>query len=223
VDNSKSLGEKPMIIAFLSPKGGVGRTTLALQVAGELSRTAERVTVIDADPQESALDWALARTRSECPRRFAVIGLARETLQLEVPDIARANDHVVIDGPPRITKLTRSAINAADLVVIPVQPSPLDLWANHEIVRMVKEAQAFRPRLTAVFLANRVIVGTIISRALTESLSRSGIAKLKAQVSQRVMFAECSASGRLASELEAHGRAAEEIRELTNEIRKVRS
>lgn len=212
-----------MIIAFLSPKGGVGRTTLALQVAGELSRTAERVIVIDADPQGSALDWALARTRSEHPRRFAVIGLARETLRLEVPDIARANEHVVIDGPPRITALTRSAINAADLVVIPVQPSPFDLWASHEIVGMVKETQRFRPRLVAVFVANRVIVGTIIARALTEPLARTGIRTLKAKVSQRVIFAECSASGRLASELEPHGRAAEEIRELTDEIRKVRS
>jgi len=211
-----------MIIAFLSPKGGVGKTTLALQVAGELSRTAARVTVIDADPQESVLDWALARTRSEHPRRFAVIGLARETLRLEIPDIARANDHVVIDGPPRITALTRSAIGASDLVVIPVQPSPLDLWASHEIVRMVKEMQAFRPRLTAVFVANRVIVGTIIARALTGPLARTGIAKLKAHVSQRVIFAECAASGRLASELEARGRAAEEIRRLTDEIRKVR-
>ena len=211
-----------MIIAFLSPKGGVGKTTLALQVAGELSRTAARVTVIDADPQESALDWALARTRSKYPRRFAVIGLARETLALEVPDIARANEYVVIDGPPRITALTRSAINAADLVVIPVQPSPLDLWASHEIVRMVREAQAFRPRLTAVFVANRIIVGTIIARALTEPLARTGIAKLKAHVSQRVIFAECAASGRLASELEPRGRAADEIRRLTDELRKVR-
>ena len=168
-----------MIIAFVNQKGGVGKTTLALHIASELAKGGHRVTLIDADPQGSALDWAQLRNHYDHPRRFAVIGLPRETLHLEVPDIARANDHVVIDGPPRVTALTRSAIVASDLVMIPVQPSAFDVWASQEIVGLVKEAKVFRPRLLAAFIASRVVVGTIIARALRVPLERLEIPKLE--------------------------------------------
>lgn len=215
-----------MIVAFVSQRGGVGKTTLALHVAGELARRGERVTLVDADPQESALGWALARAWSERARRFAVIGLASESLPLEVPDIARANDHVIIDGPPRTPALTRAVLVAADRVVIPVQPGPFDVWTRHEIVELVKEVQFFRPRLTAAFVTNRVIVGTIIARAMAKPLSRTGtgagIGRLPVEVCQRVLFAECLSCGLLAGEIEPGGRAAEDIRRLANAILRLR-
>jgi chromosome partitioning protein len=211
-----------MIVAFVSQRGGVGKTTLALHVAGEFSRRGERVTLIDADPQESALGWALARAWSERARRFAIIGLASETLSLEVPDIARANDHVIIDGPPRTPALTQAVLVAADRVVIPVQPGPFDVWTRHEIVDLVKEVQFFRPRLTAAFVTNRVIVGSVIARAMAKPLSRTAIGRLPVEVHQRVLFAECLSRGLLASEVEPSGAAADDIRRLVNAIRRLR-
>ena len=88
----------------------------------------KRVTLIDADPQGSALDWSEARSREGLPRLFGVVGLARDTLHREAPELAQSADHVIIDGPPRVAGLMRSALLAADLVLIPVQPSPLDGW-----------------------------------------------------------------------------------------------
>jgi chromosome partitioning protein len=208
-----------MIIAFVNQKGGVGKTTLALHIASELAKSGERVTLVDADPQGSALDWSQLRHHCNYPRRFSVIGLPRETLHLEVPDIARFNDHVVIDGPPRVTVLTRAAIVASDLVMIPVQPSALDVWASEEIVDLVKEARMFKPNIHAAFVANRVVVGTIIGRALRAPLKRLDIATLDTEVCQRVVFAECSSSGRLAYELEKNSLAAREMALLADEIR----
>src|SRR5580765_4411160 len=94
-----------MIIAFLNQKGGVGKTTLATHLAGELVARGRSAVVIDADPQGSALDWAERRHQRGLQRLFGVIGLARETLHVEAPDLARRVDHVIIDGPPRVTAL----------------------------------------------------------------------------------------------------------------------
>jgi chromosome partitioning protein len=124
-----------MILALLQQKGGGGKTTLATHLAGALASPQASVLVIDADPQGSALDWSQRRTLLGLPRRFGVIGLARETLHQEVPQIARHTQHVIIDGPPRVTALARSAILAADLVLIPVQPSNDDLKSCHSVAR----------------------------------------------------------------------------------------
>ena len=119
-----------MIIALLNQKGGVGKTTLALHLAGAWAARGKRVILIDADPQGSALDWSQRRSHEGLPRLFSVIGLARDTLHREAPELARDADYVVIDGPPRVAGLMRSALLAADLVLIPVQPSPFDGWAS---------------------------------------------------------------------------------------------
>lgn len=208
-----------MIIALLNQKGGVGKTTLATHIAGEFAQAGERVLVIDADPQGSALDWSQARSQAGLPRRFGVIGLARETLHQELPEIARGVDHVIVDGPPRVTALARSALIAADLALIPVQPSPFDVWASAEIVALVREARVFKLALRAGFVVNRRIVGTVIGRDVRAALARHELSTLAADVAQRVAFAECAATGRLADEMDAGGAAAREITALARAVR----
>ena len=149
-----------MIIALLNQKGGVGKTTLATHIAGELALRGQQVILLDADPQGSALDWTQRRSQQGLPRLFSAVGLARETLHQEAPELARRSDHVVIDGPPRIAALARSALLAADRVLVPVQPSPYDLWASAEMVALVREAQVFRPALHAAFVINRRVSTT---------------------------------------------------------------
>lgn len=112
-----------MIVALLNQKGGVGKTTLATHIAGELAMRGQHVVLLDADPQGSSLDWTQRRSQQGLPRLFSAVGLARETLHQEAPELARRADHVVIDGPPRIAALARSALLAAERVLIPVQPS----------------------------------------------------------------------------------------------------
>jgi chromosome partitioning protein len=207
-----------MIVALLNQKGGVGKTTLALHLAGAWARQGCRVTVIDADPQGSALDWLEQRAKEGSPRLFGVLGLARDTLHREAPEIARGVDHVVIDGPPRIAGLMRSALLAADLVLVPAQPSPFDGWASGEMLNLIREARIFRPELLARFVLNRCAARTIIARETGDALAEHDPPVLAARIGQRVAFADAARSGQLVFEVESGGAAAREITALSAEI-----
>ncbi|SDD06760.1 plasmid segregation oscillating ATPase ParF [Bradyrhizobium brasilense] len=210
-----------MIIAILNQKGGVGKATLALHLAGEWSCRGQRVTLLDADPQGSALDWSQQRSRGGLPRLFGVVGLARDTLHREAPELARDVDHVVIDGPPQVAGLTRSALLAADLVLIPVQPSPLDGWASAEMLALLSEARIYRPALRARFVLNRCGARTVIAREAAATLADHDPPVLRNTIGQRVIYADAAQSGRLAFEMDEDGPAAREIAALVTEIERI--
>jgi chromosome partitioning protein len=189
-----------MIVALLNQKGGVGKTTLAQPLAGSWAHRGKRTILVDADPHGSALDWSQQRDKEGLPKLFGVIGLSRDTLHREAPEIAKGADHVVIDGPPRIAALLRSALLAADLVLVPAQPSPFDGWTSGEMLKLIDEARIFRSDLIARFVLNRCPARTIIVRGIGQALAAQEPPVLSARVGQRVVFADAARHGRLVNE-----------------------
>jgi chromosome partitioning protein len=203
-----------MIVGVLSQKGGVGKTTIAINLAATLSVAKYRVLLVDADPQGSALAWSSARDKNPL---FPVVGMAKPTLHRDLPEIAKDYDVVVIDGAPRVNDLGRAAILASDLVLIPVQPSPYDVWAAAETVQLIREAQQFKPDIKGVFVINRKIANTAIGRDVGAALAEfSDIPVLPTAISQRVVFAESAASGLSVIEAAPASDAAREVMMLTS-------
>ena len=197
-----------MIIGVLNQKGGVGKTTISVNLASALS-VSRRVLLVDADPQGSALAWSSLRQRDA---QFPVVGMAKPTLHRELAGLARGYDVVVIDGAPRVNELARAAILASDLVLIPLQPSPFDIWASADTVRLVHEAQQYRAGISAAFLINRRIAKTAIGRDAAAALAQfEDVPVLPVTLGQRVIFAESAARGLSVMEAAPRSGAAAEM------------
>lgn len=206
-----------MIIALSSLKGGSGKTTLAIHLAHAIALAKQNVLLVDADPQASAQGWAASR--EEKPP-FTVIGMTQNTLHRDLPGIADNYDHCVIDTPPRVSALARSAILAADAVLIPVQPSSYDVWAASETVQLIDEARGFKPDIKAAFIINRRIGKTVIGRDIENALAEYNIPTLTNAIAQRVAFSEASA-GYTVMELSPKSAASKDIKTMAKDILKL--
>ena len=142
-----------MIISFINQKGGVGKTTLSINVASALANAGHKVLLIDADKQGSSTAWA--SLREETP--FQVVSLARDNMAKDAMKLAQDFDYTLIDAPPHAESISRSVIIASDLVLMPIEPSGLSSWASDVTVRQIQQAQDYKETLKCGFVVSRKI------------------------------------------------------------------
>ena len=204
------------IIAVLNQKGGAGKTTLSTNLARALQLDGDKVLLIDSDPQGSARDWNAAGNGELLP----VVGLDRPTLAKDIQAIQDNQDWLIIDGAPQIAELAIAAIKCADMILIPVQPSPYDVWACEDLVDIIKTRQEVtngKPK--AAFIISRVIKNTQLSKEIGEALEGYGLPVFKNFTSQRVIYPKSAATGLTVLDAESLGDAAAEIKAIAQELK----
>ena len=204
------------VIAVLNQKGGSGKTTIATHLARALQLQGSSVLLVDSDKQGSARDWSAVNESNP----VTVIGLDRPTLDRDLKNISY-KDFVVIDGSPQATDLAVSAIKAADFVLIPVQPSPYDIWATSDLVDLVKQRiEMTDNKLKSAFVVSRAIKNTKIGTEVSEVLTEYGLPVLDAKIVQRIAYPNSAAIGKTVFETESKSSdAVAEMNALATEVK----
>lgn len=208
------------IITVANQKGGSGKTTLSMAIAGSLALRGNKVLVVDADPQGTATQWAGAAGEDR-PFPATVIGLAgaKGKLHQMLKPLLADYDFVVIDCPPSVDEqASQSALLVSDACLIPLQPTPADMWATVGIVELVGKARLVNPNLRAFGVPNRVTASSL-GRQVLGVMKETDIEFLDAKLGNRISFQEATIRGSVPSQMgSAHKVAAAEVESVVTEL-----
>jgi len=203
------------VIALAGNKGGSGKTTLAINLAGALARRG-RVVLLDADPQGSCIHWH----RTTDGKGPVPVLAAADDVSGVVTAQRDGSDYLLIDCPPSMdAPQTLAALSQADKALIPVIPSPLDIWAGLQIGPVLQRAQARNPTLQALLVINQLEPRTRLSQLARHALGELGLPTAATAMRRRMAYRRAMLEGRSVMEMGRRGaEAAREIEQLIVEL-----
>lgn len=196
-----------MIIGIVNQKGGVGKTTISINLASAMVQHDQSTLLWDADPQGSVLQWQSIRDDPV----FPVIHDPAPLTRSDVRRRAKKSDWVVIDSPPATGEISASVLDVSDAVLVPIGPSALDLWSSAETLDMIKQAKKRNRRLRAGLLICRKIPGTRLGREARDAVASFDIEVLPVEISQRIAYVEAMIAGMSVLQYASTSKAAAEI------------
>lgn len=203
------------VITIAQQKGGAGKTTLAAHLAVAWTTQKKKVAVVDIDPQMSLTTWFRLReeARGDAGAGLLVNQIKGWRVRNEVESLAREHDVVLIDSPPHAETEARVAVRSASLVVVPVQPSPMDVWATRPTLELAMEEKT-----PAVLVLNRVPPRANLTEQMLEQIGDLEADVAKSRIGNRVVFAAALSEGKAVGEVQPSGKAAREITALAKEL-----
>lgn len=204
------------VTAVINQKGGAGKTTLAMNLAAGLARRGKTL-VLDLDPQGSSQQWA---SMGQTPFPATVEQIGGDWNARTLHQNYQAYQHMVLDCPPSLeSHASLQALRACDVALIPVLPSPIDLWASLKLPQEIEEARKVNPNIKAYLVLNQLEPNSALSAAMHDALLEFGIPVMNAVIRRRAAYRSAALEGTSVFQLGGHGtQAVEEIEAIIREV-----
>ena len=204
------------VFAIAGNKGGAGKTTLSINLASRFNRDSPTA-LVDGDPQGSSLQWCAISTNDDTIPVFR----AENDLHRQIDNLQQTFSHVFIDCPPSVhAPQTDVALKFCHIVLIPVQPSPMDLWATVHIERAIEDSLEVNPSLKSMLVINQAEARTTMSKLVREALQQIDLPVADTAITRRAVYRHSILHGKTVFQMGSLGRiASEEMEQLIKEIK----
>lgn len=203
------------VISILNQKGGSGKTTIAINLARAYQLQGHSVLLVDSDKQGSSRDWQSADPDNPIP----LLVLDQVSIDRDIKKVIGQYDYIIIDGSPQATEIAIATIKASDFILIPMQPSPFDIWASNNLIELIEQGSATNPKLKAGIVLTRLVKNTKIGVEVGAVIGDFGLPVLTSNIGQRTCYPFSASLGKTIFDTERpNSEPVKEINSLANEI-----
>lgn len=203
------------VISILNQKGGSGKTTIAINLARAYQLMGHSVLLIDSDKQGSSRDWQSVDENNP----LSLLVLDQVSIDRDIKKVIGQYDYIIIDGSPQATEIATATIKTSDFILIPMQPSPFDLWASNNLIELIEQGRTVNPKLKAGIVLTRLVKNTKIGAEVGQVISDFGLPVLTSNIGQRTCYPYSASLGKTVFDTERpNSEPVKEINSLANEI-----